>query len=211
MSSKKQRTRVRILESARRLLVERGYHGVGLEEVARDAGVSRQAVYLHFKSKAVLLVATAQYIDEMLGVPEILRPGREAKTAVEALYAGIAAYGTIEPQIYDLASVIYAARQSDEAAEAAWQDRMLARRNNIRQSIERLEGEGLLAEGWTVDEASDFAWALLSVHTYEYLVVERQWPIDQFVGRLQATLRNILVADKSRRGSTGNYAHDNAN
>ena len=200
MSSRKQRTRVRILESAGRLLVERGYHGVGLEEVGRAAGVSRQAVYLHFDSKAALLVAMAEYgDDEVVGIPELLRPVREAKTALEALDAGVAAYGAIEPQIYDIASVIYSARRSDAAAEAAWQDRMGFRRENIRQGMERLHGEGLLAEEWTVDEAADFACAILSVHTYEYLVVERGWSIDQFVRRLQATLRSVLVSDRSKQ------------
>ena len=194
MSSKRRQTRIRILESARRLLVERGYHGVGLEEVARDAGVSRQALYLHFKSKAELLVAMAQYNDEMLGVPEILRPAREAETALEALDAGIAAYGAIEPRIYDVASVIYAARNSDEAAEAAWQDRMAVRLDNIRRVMERLQAESLLADGWSVD-AADFVWALVSVHSYEYLVVERGWTVDQLVNRLQASLRAILVAE----------------
>jgi len=196
MSSRRQQTRVKILESARRLLEERGYHGVGLEEVARHAGVSRQAVYLHFKSKAGLLVATAQHADELVDTYELLRPVREAKTALEALDAGVAAYAAIEPQIYDVASISYAARRSDEAAEAAWQDRMAFRRENIRKVMERLQSEGLLAEGWTVDEAADFAWTILSVHTYEYLVVERRWPIDQFVRRLQTTLRSILVAER---------------
>ena len=195
MSSRRQQTRIRILESARWLLVERGYHGVGLEEVARNAGVSRQALYLHFKSKAELLVAMAQYNDETIGVPEILRPAREAKTALEALDAGLAAYGAIEPQIYDVARVIYAARNSDEAAEAAWQDRMAVRRDNIRQVMERLQAERLLADEWTVDEATDFVWAIVSVHTYEYLVVERGWTINQLVGRLQTSLRAILVAE----------------
>ena len=93
------------MESARRLLVERGYHGVGLEEVARDAGVSRQAVYLHFNSKVDLMLATAQDVDDVVGVQELLRPVIEAKTAPEALDAGVEAYGAIEPQIYDVASV----------------------------------------------------------------------------------------------------------
>ena len=195
MSSKKELTRIKLLNSACRLLVERGYHGVGLDEVARDAGVSRQTLYLHFESKAELLVATAQHSDEMLGVSDILRPGREAKTALEALDAGVQAYGAIEPQIYDVASVIYSARRSDEAAEAAWQDRMTFRWENTKRAIERLQEEGILAEGWTVVEAADFAWALLSVHTYEYLVVERKWSIDEFIQRLQGILHSVLVAE----------------
>ena len=194
LSSRKQRTRSKILDCAHRLLVERGYYGVGLEEVARDAGVSRQAVYLHFKSKAELLVATIQHYDEMLGVPEILRPLREAKTALEALDAGVAAYAAIEPQIYGLASVVYSARRSDEAAEAVWQDRMAFRRENIRRSIDRLQEEGLLAKGWTVPDGADFVWALLSLHTYEYLVVERGWSIEQFMSRLLTVLHSVLVA-----------------
>ena len=192
--TRSQETRLKILQSARKLLVERGYHGVGLEEVARKAGISRQALYLHFASKAELLVATVRYNDEMIKVPETLRPVRDAKTALEALEAGIDAYGAIEPQIYDVASVAYSARRSDEAAEAAWQDRMAFRRGNIRQVMERLSEEGMLDVDWSVDEATDFAWALASVHMYEYLVVERGWSVEQLVARLKQVMRANLVA-----------------
>jgi AcrR family transcriptional regulator len=48
--------RAAILDAARRLLEERGYHGIGLDAIGREAGVSRQAVYLHFRSKAGLLL-----------------------------------------------------------------------------------------------------------------------------------------------------------
>ena len=195
MSSKSQNTRLKILESARTLLTERGYYGVGLQEVARHAGFSRQAVYLHFRSKSELLTAVARHVDEMIGVPEILRPVREAESGVEALDLGVAAYGTIEPQIYEVASLLYAARRSDDAAEATWQDVMAMRRGNIREGIVRLHEEGALSERWTVDEATDFAWALMSVHTYEYLVVERKWPIDRFVDHLRETLRNTLLSE----------------
>ncbi len=193
MSSKKQRTRENILDAAQRLLVERGYYQVGLEKVAREAGVSRQAIYLHFKSKADLLVAVAQYSDDVAGTSEILRPVREAKTALECLNEGVSAYAVVEPLIYDIASVIYSARQSDSAAEAAWQDRMTSRRENIKRVIERLQKEGFLAPGWTLDEAVDFTWALLSVHTYEYLVIERGWTIEQFVRHLRTVLRHSIV------------------
>ena len=46
-----------------------------------------------------------------------------------------------------------------------------------------------------MDEAADFAWALLSVHTYECLVVERKWPIEEFIQRMQMILRSVLAAE----------------
>ena len=72
---------------------------------------------------------------------------------------------------------------------------MAFKRENIKEGMERLYTEGLLAESWTVDEAADLVSALLSVHTYEYLVLERGWPMDQYLRRLQTILRSILVSD----------------
>jgi AcrR family transcriptional regulator len=194
VSTQKLETHRKILESAFRLLTERGYHGVGLEEVARDAGLSRQAVYLHFKSKADLLVATAQYLDSQVGTTELLRPVFEAENAVEAMDRAVEAYAAIEPLIYDAAIMIYVQRGAELAAEDAWQDRMEFRRQNVLRGITALEAEGMLALGWTVEEATDFVWTLLSVHTYEYLVRERKWSIERFIDRLRQVLHAAIVA-----------------
>ncbi|MEX2598856.1 MAG: helix-turn-helix domain-containing protein, partial [Dehalococcoidia bacterium] len=156
MSSKSERTRNKILEAALRLLTERGFYGVGMEEVARAAGISRQALYLHFASKSDLLVAVAEHADAVIGIPDIVRSVGEAKTAQEVIDHAVTAYAAIEPQIYEVASTVHAARRSDEAAEAAWQDRMGHRLGNARRIAEALRQEGLLADGWTVDEAADF-------------------------------------------------------
>lgn len=50
-------TAARVLLTARRLFTEHGYAGVGLEEVAAQAGVTRGAVYHHFASKLSLFQA----------------------------------------------------------------------------------------------------------------------------------------------------------
>ena len=55
-------TRERILTATRRLL-EGGRVNVGLEDVAKRAGVSRQAVYLIFGSRAQLLLALVDAMD----------------------------------------------------------------------------------------------------------------------------------------------------
>jgi len=50
-------TRERLLEAARRVFVDRGYHGATLDEVAEEAGYTKGAVYWAFASKADLFLA----------------------------------------------------------------------------------------------------------------------------------------------------------
>ncbi len=53
----KQRTRERILASARRLFKERGYGGVSVDGVMAEAGLTRGGFYAHFRSKDDLIAA----------------------------------------------------------------------------------------------------------------------------------------------------------
>src|SRR3954465_11737054 len=50
-------TREELLDAARRVFLERGYHGASLELVARAAGYTKGAVYSAFASKADMFLA----------------------------------------------------------------------------------------------------------------------------------------------------------
>ena len=50
-------TRAELLDAARRVFVERGYHGASLELVAGEAGYTKGAVYSAFGSKARMFLA----------------------------------------------------------------------------------------------------------------------------------------------------------
>ena len=50
-------TREDLLDAARRVFLERGYHGASLELVAREAGYTKGAVYSAFTSKTDLFLA----------------------------------------------------------------------------------------------------------------------------------------------------------
>jgi AcrR family transcriptional regulator len=194
VSTRKDETRGRILDAARKLLVQRGYFGVGLEEVAAEAGVSRQAVYQHhFRSKTEMLLALVAHVDEIEGVRELLAPVIAAPTAIDALAASVAALATVNERIHDVASVLAVARMADAAAEAAWQDRMRGRHAGAQRVTRRLEEEGRLAAAWSASEAADYLFTALSLATYQSLVVELRWPKDRYIQHLREVLHATLV------------------
>ena len=49
-----------ILNASQRLFAEKGYHGVSIDEIAREVDVSPSILYRHFKSKQVLYNAVLQ-------------------------------------------------------------------------------------------------------------------------------------------------------
>lgn len=61
------------------------YRADRVGDVAKDAKISRQAVYLHFNSQAKLLVATACHADEVRGLGERLHRSQTATGEVEQL------------------------------------------------------------------------------------------------------------------------------
>ena len=59
-------TRAALLTAARALFTERGYAGVPAEEVVRAAGVTRGALYHHFRDKKDLFRAVHELLEEEL-------------------------------------------------------------------------------------------------------------------------------------------------
>src|ERR1700753_3833872 len=50
----------KIVEAASQLFLEQGYGAVSMDQIARDAGVSKATVYAHFESKENLFAAIIQ-------------------------------------------------------------------------------------------------------------------------------------------------------
>jgi AcrR family transcriptional regulator len=59
-------TRGALIAAGRRLFAERGYAEVGTEEIVREAGVTRGALYHHFDGKRELMRAVYEQLEEEL-------------------------------------------------------------------------------------------------------------------------------------------------
>jgi AcrR family transcriptional regulator len=190
-------TRERILRATWRLLEERRGQNVRLEDVARAANVSRQAVYLHFGSRTTLFVETARYADESLKLMERIREACDAETGVVAIEAYVRFWAGYVPDIYGLAKALLILRETDEAAAAAWNDRMTALRDGCLTILRQVNRDGApaiqLAWPWTIETAADYFYATLSIPTWESLTIERGWSSEEYIKRVTLAVKRALL------------------
>jgi len=174
-------------------MVEKCGQGVRMSDIAAAAGVSRQAVYLHFDSRAKLLIATTHYGDQVRGLDTRLGHWHAASSGLEKLNAYIEFWGNYIPEIYGIARALLAARETDEAAAIAWDERMAAVRGGCSATVAALQHDGMLAPEWACDQATDLFWTLLSIRNWEQLTQECGWSTTQYVHAMQTLLRKTLV------------------
>lgn len=85
-------TKTRILEVARRLFHEQGYHATGVSTILREADVNSGSLYYFFPSKEALLIGVLGYYVELLR-PMVMQPA-EALTddPIERVFALLQLY-----------------------------------------------------------------------------------------------------------------------
>jgi AcrR family transcriptional regulator len=194
MSSGDPETRIKIMEATRRLIEQSRGDGVRLQDIAQAAGVSRQAIYLHFGSRAGLMVATVQYVDQAAGFMERTQHIRDEADSLMALDLFVDFWAGYVPAIHGLAKQLLILRERDEGAAAAWEDRMDGLRNVVcRYLVGRLEEDGRLDPRWRIEAAVDVLWTLVSIQTWENLVIERGWSQEQYAAKMKQIIKQVLT------------------
>lgn len=186
-------TRTDLLKAAWHLVAQRGVGAVTLAEIAGAAGVTRQSVYLHFGSRAGLLIEMVRHRDRTSAtVRKMLAAAQEAHMEpgfgrfTRLWFRHVAA-------ILPAARAIEAASANDTDAAAAWTDRMQSLRAVLRGIVDRLADADRLAAGWTRDEATDWLWSRTHIDVWQQLVVERSWNPNQVVSRVTQSLWSELT------------------
>ena len=172
-----------------------------LVDVAKDAGVSRQALYLHFGSRVGLLVALTRHIDKTLGLDVMLREVAAIPSPRERLLAALRVSARYAPKIQSVAMALARLRPVDADARAAFDERMEYRRQGIRRILHAIARDGGLASEWNVRRATDALWAAGSPQTWELLVTERGWSPKEFERWLVRQGTAMLAPIPKRRTS----------
>jgi AcrR family transcriptional regulator len=186
-------TRARILDTAWSLVRERGIGAVTVADIAAATGVSRQLLYVYFENRAGLLVAMARRHDVRSGFA-----GRAAEAGslppVAALERLLRLWFAYLPEILPVARALEAAAINGDEGGVAWRDRMGDLRELFAAAVARVEGDGRLAEGWTVPAATDWVWARAQPSTFQHLVGDRAWAPGAYSERAVRSVLSEVVS-----------------
>ncbi|HWA70469.1 MAG TPA: TetR family transcriptional regulator [Rhizomicrobium sp.] len=153
-------TRGKILEAARRIV---GQGPLSMAKVADGAGLSRQAVYLHFPGRVALLAALAQ------------GAAPDSRTSLDAVAAAPSARAA-------LAGLVARQAATDPALWPMLADAAQAQTDRLAQCravAERFQAEGALSPQLSAQAATDLLWSLTSPRLWTELVRARGWSVER--------------------------------
>jgi AcrR family transcriptional regulator len=169
-----EQTKMRILETTWKVLETR-IDKNRMSDIAKAVGISRQALYLHYPTRAELLIATTRHIDTVKKVNQRLELSRAAGSGLERLHFFIKAWGGYIPEIHGISVALRNMRKNDKAAAKAWDDRMQAVRHGCQAAVRAIAKDGKLKSELTEQVATDILWTLLTVENWEKLVLDCAW------------------------------------
>lgn len=194
------RTEQRVVETAQRLLLERGYAGLAMADLAAEAGVSVPLLYKVFGPKPQLVkriydVLLAGDVDPE---PVAERPALQALAADPDPRGKLARYAALGRAMAEragpLVSALLAAARAGEPelrAFAATIDR--ERLAGASALAAHLAECGALSPALALDRARDLIWLHTAPDTYRLLVLERGWALDDYERWLATSLTAALL------------------
>mgnify|MGYP001234939501 CR=1 FL=1 len=189
-------TRVRVLDAAGGLFLERGYEGASIAAIAERAGVSPETVYARFTTKRRLLgevMRRAVRGDDPLPVPEQEGPRAVAAATDQREQLRLFAEDVVRrlERAAPLVAVVAGAARSEPDLADLLARLHANRRENLATLVDALAGRGPLR--LPRDAALDTTWALTSPELHQLLTTLGGWSRTAYRDWLAATLAELLL------------------
>lgn len=185
-------TRERILQAARRTLVDGSYSRVTMEEIAREARVAPQTIYAVFGTKLKLAQAMVDagfpHVADALKLADGTRGSRDPETWLRTM-------ARVHRRIFEPCADL------DRFLRESGDPHLLARyHQNERNRYERLRELGpvlrrsrRLRPGLSVTEAIAIAWTMLGPDYYSHLVLDQGWTPDRYEEWVAAAIIDLIL------------------
>lgn len=187
-------TRQRIIDAARRLLVNGSYSSVTMDDIAKEAGVAYQTVYSVFGTKLRLAHAMIESELRIEGLDDLVAQAQESPDPEVGMRIGAQIARRINEPCADLIRFM---RESGDPDLVKRHHETEARRLSAVSFVpEMLVRSERLRPTVSPSEARDVMWAMLGPDWYIQLVFERGWSPSRYEDWLGEALINLLLQPK---------------
>jgi AcrR family transcriptional regulator len=184
-------TQALIVDTARRLFLEQGYHATTIEMIATEAGVAVSTIYAIFRNKRGILQAMREAWHQESGQRDIYTLAREESDPEKRL--ALAAHATRRQWETGaaLTRIYNAAASADPEAAAELAVALEGRRKGLTPFIEEMAPD--LRPGFSAERAAEVFLALTMAEIYDMLVRQCGWTPDEYETWLTVLLRQQLL------------------
>lgn len=192
-------TRLQIIESARKLFIERGYESATLEAIAAEAGVAVDTVYAAFGSKRGIL---SRLIDVYLvgddeETPLLEREGplsvRRESNPIRQVELFANDITVIMSRMAPIFSIMRTAAKKEPDVDKMLHDMLDSRLQGMMVFVEAVASNGPMRDGVTLQEAAETVWMLTSAEMYNLATIDRGWSMEKYQQWLANALANLLL------------------
>jgi AcrR family transcriptional regulator len=157
-------TRGKIIYAALELFVRKGYHGTSIDEITRKVGLTKGALYSHFKSKGELLLRIIQEFDTRYLDQLILAVSTYPGNALEKLNHAISFSSNFALHNLDLC-VFLTALTSELNADVDFEPALKQAYRRYQRFISELIAQGIRQGLIKTELDPDLgAWTFMAIH-----------------------------------------------
>lgn len=192
-------TRQRIIDTARSLMLERGYRRTSVADIAAAASVNVDTLYQLVGRKASIL---REIVEQAISGEDHAVPAEERDYVVavraepdarQKLRIYASAVRRTQHRLAPIVRVILEAAPSEPGVAALWHEITERRAANMRTFIADLAQASPLRDGLSQDKAADIVWTLNSTDVYLLMTSDRGWSPEEFEEWLGDAWERLLL------------------
>ena len=186
-------TRREILRTARQLFSEHGYANTSVQQIAEESGVAVQTIYSSVGSKAALLLALNDMIDEEADVAQLAAQLGAMTDPAQLIAGAVHLTRQLNERCGDLIRVLLSAEPSEPDVAAAVADGMRRHEHGASFLGRQLSSLGALPTDMTPEQAAAVFSMMTSNASWRKLTQSAHWSFDECEAWLTQSLRQLLL------------------
>jgi AcrR family transcriptional regulator len=186
-------TRREILRVARQLFAEHGYANTSVQQIAEESGVAVQTIYSSVGSKATLLLALNDLIDEEAGIGPLAAEIGTEKDPARLVAKAVHITRQVNERCGDLIRVLLSAEPAEPDVAAAVADGMRRHDQGATTLGRQLASLGALPDEVTPERAATVFSMMTSAASWRQLTESAGWTFEEGEAWLTDSITKLLL------------------